>query len=96
MSVNKKWFYLFILSALLAALISGCTTTGCSTDILFTPTISGVISVPVTGQQHYEYVTGDFGDDDIGFSDAEEIAYDDTAHGTIETFSDVDCFSFEG
>ena len=92
MSVNKKWLYLITLSVLLVSIVSGCTTTGCSPSSLFTPSISGVISVPITGEQHYE--SGDSFDDDFNTDD--EIMYGDTAYGVIGTSSDVDVFWFTG
>ncbi len=91
MSVNKKSFIYIPLSILLVSILAVCMITGCNTTSFFTSSISGVISVPITGVQHYE--ESDFGND---FASAKEIEYEDTAHGTIGTSDDVDYFKFSG
>ena len=90
MSVNKKSFICILLASILAAFI----VPGCDTTSIFTQSISGVISVPITGEQHYEEdePESDFGDN---FDGAKPIEYEDTAHGTID-LSDVDYFKFSG
>jgi serine protease len=91
MYVNKKRLICITLSLFLS-IVALCFAAGCSSSSLPTSSISGVLSVPITGDQHYE-TNGSFGDD---FSDAYPISYCDTAYGTIETVSDVDYFSFSG
>ncbi|MBN2322740.1 MAG: S8 family serine peptidase [Spirochaetes bacterium] len=89
MRVNNYSVISLFAAGLLFA-VAGCSNTR-QTSV---SSVSGVLSVPVTGEQHYEeYETGgDFGDD---FENAKEIGYEDTAHGTIAS-SDDDYFWFNG
>jgi serine protease len=80
---------------LFAGLLLAIGIAGCNSRPFQTSSVSGVLSVPVTGTQHDEEnePENDFGDD---FDGAKEIEYEDTAHGTISPSGDVDYFSFSG
>jgi serine protease len=84
-----------LIPLLFAGLLLAIGIAGCNSRPFLTSSVSGVLSVPVTGEQHYEEyeADGDFGDN---FTGAKEIEYEDTAHGTISPSGDVDYFSFYG
>ncbi len=83
---------------LVAVLLFAIGIAGCDSVTFFPSSVSGVLSVPVTGTQHYEEnePESDFGNDFDGADGAKEIEYEDTAHGTIGTSVDEDYFKFSG
>ncbi|UCB45634.1 MAG: pre-peptidase C-terminal domain-containing protein, partial [Spirochaetota bacterium] len=91
MKIKRKNLAYLVLSILLVLILSGCTIMGC--DGIFIPyaSISGVLSVPITGEQIYE--TDDF--DDI-IPTTNDISYGDTIYGLINSTDDIDCFRFSG
>ncbi len=93
MLLNKKNLINIVTCFLLFIIITGCTVTSCeSTPSTTKSSISGVLTVPITGDQIYE--SNDSFNDNL--TDATEISYGDTAHGSIGTYTDIDFFKFTG
>jgi serine protease len=94
MRVNGKSFVFTAVSVLLVAVITGFAISGCGGgSTTSSSTISGVVSVPITGAQIYETKDDSFGDD---YGAAQSISYGDTAYGLIDSSGDVDFFAFAG
>ena len=91
MKIKRKNLVYLALSILLVLIFTGCTILGCDGTLTTSSSISGVLSVPITGEQIYE--SADF-DDTIPTTN--DISYNDTAYGLIETTGDIDCFRFSG